>query len=80
MPSTSNLLSPEFFINPRCPPGDVPAEATSIDVRLGEMTNVPEREAPTVVLETENSKVGKHLSVSEVGPDNELIFFAYQGE
>ena len=68
MPDTSKPLSPKFFINPQCPPGAVPTEVASIDVRPGEMTNAPEREAPTVVLETDNSEAGKHLSVVEVGP------------
>ena len=36
IPDMSKSLSIEFFINPRCPPGVVLAEATTIDVRLGE--------------------------------------------
>ena len=36
MPDTSKPLSPDFFINPRCPPGVVPAEAATNDVRPGE--------------------------------------------
>ena len=76
MPDTSKPLSPEFFINPRSPPGAIPAEAASIDVRPSEATNVPEREAPAVVLETDNSEAGEHLSAAEVEPGNEPIFFA----
>ena len=76
MPNMSKPLSPEFFINPRCPPGAVPIEAASIDVCPGEATNVPEREAPTAVLENNNSKVGEHLSTVEVGPGNEPDFSA----
>ena len=76
MSDTSKPLSPEFFINPRCPPGVVPAEAASIDVRRGEMTNAPEKEAPAVVLEMDHSKVGKHLSAAEVRPGKEPAFSA----
>ena len=65
-------LSPEFFINPRCPRGTIPVEATSIDVHLGEATNAPEREALAIVLETDNSEVGEHLSAAKVGPGNAL--------
>ena len=43
MPNTSKPLSPEFFINPRCPPGIVPAEAASIGVFHDEEINTPER-------------------------------------
>ena len=71
MPDTSKPLSPEFFINPQCPPGVVPTEVASIDVRPGEMTNAPEREAPVAFLETDHSKVGEHLSAPEVVPDKE---------
>ena len=67
MPDTSKTLSPEFFINPLFPPGVVPTEAASMDVRPGEVTNAPEREAPAVVLETDHSKVGEHLSAAQVG-------------
>ena len=74
MPDTSKLLSLEFFINPRCPPSAVSAEAASIDVRPCEMTNAPEREAPAAVLETDHSKVGEHLSIAEVGPGKEPAF------
>ena len=71
MSDTSEPLSPEFFINPRCPPGDVPAEAASIHVCPGEVTNAQEREAPAAVLETDNSEAGEHLSAVRVGPGNE---------
>ena len=82
MLNTSKPLSPEFFINPRFPPGVVPSEAASIDVHPGEVTNVPEREAPAAVLETDNNKVGEHLSTAEVGSGKEHAFSAYsnQGE
>ena len=43
MPDTSKTLSSEFFINPRCPSGAVPAEAASIDVYPGEVANPPGR-------------------------------------
>ena len=76
MLGTSKSLSLEFFINPRCPPGVVPTEAASIDVRPGEMTNAPEREAPVAVIEMDNSKAGKHLSAGEVGLGNEPVFSA----
>ena len=74
MPDTSKPLSLEFFINPRCPLGVVPVEVASIDVRPSEAINAPEREAPTTVLETNNSEVDKHLSVVEVGLGNEPVF------
>ena len=67
MPDTSNPLSPEFFINPRCPLGAVPAEAASTDAHPDEVTNAPEREAPVAILETDNSKAGEPLSAAEVG-------------
>ena len=67
MPDTSKLLSTEFFINPRCPPGAVPIEVASIDVRPGEAMNVPEREAPAAVLEMDNSEAGEYLSTAKVG-------------
>ena len=76
MLDTFKMLSPEFFINPRCPLGAVPAEAASIDVFPSEVTNEPEREAPVAVLETDNSEAGEHLSTAEVGPGNEPVFFA----
>ena len=76
MPDTSKPLSPKFFINPQCPPGVVPVEAASIDVRPSKMMNALEREDPTAVLETDNSEVGKHLSIAKVGPSNEPVFSA----
>ena len=76
MPDTSKLLSLDFFINPRCSPGVVPSEGASIDVRPGEATNAPEREAPAAVLETDNSKAGEHFSTTEVGKGNEPDSFA----
>ena len=76
MSDTSKPFSPKFFINPQCPPGIVPAEAVSIDVRPGEATNAPEREAPDVVLETDTSEAGEHFSAAEVGPGNEPDSFA----
>ena len=72
----SKPLSPEFFINPRCPLVTIPAEDVSIEIRPGEATNASERKAPVVVLETDNNKVGAHLSVAEVGLSNKLVFFA----
>ena len=74
MLDTSKPLSPEFFINPRCPSGVVPVVAAFIDVHHDEVTNVPDREAPTVVLETDNRKVGEHLSTTEVGSGKEPAF------
>ena len=38
--------------------------------------NALEREARDAVLETDNSKAGKHLSATEVRPGNEPDFFA----
>ena len=63
-----------FFINPQCPPGIVPAEAASTDVIPNENTNAPEREAPVVVPEMDNSKVGEHPSASKVGSGKEPTF------
>ena len=37
MQDKSKPLSPEFFINPRCPPGAVLVKAVTIDVRFGEV-------------------------------------------
>ena len=76
MPDMSKSLSLEFFINPRCPPGAVPTEAASIDVRPGEVTNESEREVPAAILETDNSEAGEHLSATEVGSGNESVFSA----
>ena len=56
MSDTSKPLSPEFFINPRCPPGAVPTDAAPMDVRPGEESNAPKREAPAAVLKTDNSE------------------------
>ena len=69
-------LSPEFYINPRCPPSVVPFEAACIDVLPGEMANVPKREAPASVIETNNSEAGEHLFAAEVRQGNEPVFFA----
>ena len=38
------------------------------------MKNVPDREAPAVVFETDNRKVGEHLSTTEVGLGKEPTF------
>ena len=38
------------------------------------MTNVLDREAPTIVLETDNSKAGEHLSIAKVGSVKEPSF------
>ena len=76
MLDTSKLLSPEFFINLRCPSGVVLAEAGSINVRSGEVTNAPEREAHAAILEMDNSEAGKHLSAAKVGSGNEPVFSA----
>ena len=65
-----------FFINPRCPLGAIPVVAASIDVRPGEVMNVPKREAPAAILETDHNEEDEHLSTVEVGPGNELVFFA----
>ena len=45
-----------------------------MDVRPDEVTNAPEREAPAAVLETDHSKVGKHLFAAEVGLGIEPAF------
>ena len=74
MPNKSKPLSPKFFINPQYPPGAVPAEAATIDVRPGEAMITPEREVPTAVLGTDISEVGEHLSAAEVRLGNELDF------
>ena len=66
MPNTSNPLSPEFFINPRCPLGAAPAANASINVRSGEVTNAPEREAPAAVLETDNNEVDEQPRLGRV--------------
>ena len=74
MSDTSKSLSPEFFTNPRCPPGAIPVAATSIDVHPDEVMNAPEREASATFLETENSNTDEHLSVAEVGSGKEPAF------
>ena len=71
MPDTSKPLSPEFFINPQCPPGVVPAEAATIDVRSSETMIALEMEVPTAVLETDIREVGELLSGAEVRLGNE---------
>ena len=53
------------------PPGAVPVEAITIDVRSGEAMIALERELPTAILEADISKAGEHLSASEVGLSNE---------
>ena len=72
MPDTSKPLSSELFINPRWPPGVVPAEATTIDVCSSEAMITPKREVPVVVLETDISEAGEHLSAAKVGLGDEL--------
>ena len=76
MLDTSKPLSLEFFINPRCPPGAVPAEVATIDVHSGEAMIVSEREVPVAILETDISEAGEHLSAAEVGLGNEPDSFA----
>ena len=76
MSDMSKPLTPGFFINPRCPPGVVPVEASTINVLLGEAMITPEREVPIAILETDISKAGEHLSTIEVGPGNEPDFSA----
>ena len=76
MPDTSKTLSPKFFINPRCPPGVVPTEAATIDVRSGEAMTASEREVPAADLEAYISEAGEHLSIVEVGLSNEPNYSA----
>ena len=64
MPDTSNPLSLELFINPRCPPDVVPTEAATIDVRLGEAMITLEREVLAAVLRTDVSEASEHLSAA----------------
>ena len=71
----SKTLTQEFFINPRCPPGVIPAEAAPIGVHSGEMTNAPEKEASAAILVIDHSKVGEHLS-AEVEPSKKPAFLA----
>ena len=74
MPDTSKPLSPEFFINPQCPPGVVPAEVASTEVHPDEVTNAPQREAPIAVLKMDNSQAGEPLSAAKVGSGKEPTF------
>ena len=71
MSDTSNSLSLEFFINPRCPSSAIPIEATTIDAHSGEAMIASEREAPAAVLEADISEAGEHPSVVEVALGNE---------
>ena len=71
MSNTSKSLSPEFFINPRCPLGVALTEAVTIDVCLGEAMIRSEREVPVAILEADISEAGEHLSAAEVGLGNE---------
>ena len=74
MLDASKSLSPESFINPRCPPGAVPAEAATSDVFPSEAMINTKRDAPATVLGTNFSKVGEHLSTTEVRLGNEPDF------
>ena len=56
IPDTSNPLSQEFFINPRCPPGVVPTKAATVDVCSGEAMIALDREVPTAILKTNISE------------------------
>ena len=58
------------------PPGVVPAEAETIDVRTGAAMIAPEREVPAAVLGMDISEAGEHLSVAEVELGNEHDFSA----
>ena len=60
MPSTSKPLSPEFFINPRCPLGAGPVEAATIDVHPGEAMIAPERE---VLLQSSRRILARRASI-----------------
>ena len=53
------------------PPGAVPIEAATIDVRLGEVMIASEREVPATVLEADISEAGEHLSAAKLGLSNE---------
>ena len=46
MPDSSDLLPPEFFVNPRCPPAPATNEATTIEVDQSEAAKELERSAP----------------------------------
>ena len=76
MLDTSKPLSPEFFINPRCPSGSVPVEDTTINVHPCEAMITPEREVLAAVLGIDISEAGEHLSAVDVGPSNEPDFSA----
>ena len=65
------MSQPEFFINPRCPPGVLLTEAATIDVRPGEAMIVLEREVLATILEADISEAGEYLPGAEVGPGNE---------
>ena len=71
VPDTSKSLTPEFFINPRCPPGVVHPEPGTVDVCSGEAMIASEREVLAVVLEADISEAGEHLLAAEVGLGNE---------
>ena len=71
MADMSKPLSPEFFINPRCPSGVVSTEDSTINVLSGEAMIASEMEVLTAVLEADISEVGEHLSIAEVGLGNE---------
>ena len=71
MPNTSKPLSLEFFINPRCPRGVVPAESATIDVGSGEAMIALEREVLVAVLEADISEAGEHLYAAEIRLGNE---------
>ena len=40
-PNTSNLLPPEFFINPRCPPAPTTIKAAAVEADLSKTTKEP---------------------------------------
>ena len=61
MSDTSKSLSLEFFINPRCPLGVVPAETISTDVRPGKVTNAPKRRLPLQFL---RQMIARQASIS----------------
>ena len=71
MPDTSKSLTLEFFINPRCPLGAVPAIVATINVRSGEAMIASEREFLAAILEVDISEAGEHLPATEVGRGNE---------
>ena len=71
MLDTCKPLPPEFFINPRCPPGVVLVEVATIDVRPSKAMIMLEREVPVAVLEADISEAGEYLLGAEVGLGNE---------